>query len=96
LWMLYLFAVIFGFGYGGIAPLQSPLIAELFGLNSHGVILGVTEFGVALGETIGPVAAGHIFDITGSYNLAFLASGVIGLLGAILISRLKTARTTTL
>jgi len=96
LWMLYLFAVIFGFGYGGIAPLQSPLIAELFGLSSHGVILGVTEFGVALGETIGPVVAGHIFDITRSYHLAFLASGVIGLLGAVLMSRLKTVKRTAL
>ncbi|MBA7702773.1 L-lactate transporter [subsurface metagenome] len=43
-WMFYLFAVVFGFGYGGLAALESLVPAELFGLRSLGVIMGVAMF----------------------------------------------------
>jgi len=44
LWMLYLFAVIFGSSLWTTSAIMGPLMAELFGLESHGVIFGVTEF----------------------------------------------------
>lgn len=90
LWMLYLFAVIYGFGYGGLSTLISPIIAELFGLSSHGVIMGVViMFGGTGGMAIGPLLAGHIFDITGSYQSAFLMYAAISVIGLILVSRLR-------
>jgi len=89
LWMLYLFAVVFGFAYGGHAPLGSSIIADLFGLSSHGVILGVTTVGVTIGGAIGPLLAGYIFDITGSYHLAFLVCAAVSVVGLILLSQLR-------
>ena len=90
LWMLYLFAVIYGFGYGGLSTLVSPIIAELFGLSSHGVIMGVViMFGGTGGMAIGPLLAGDIFDITGSYQSAFLMYAAISVIGLILVSRLR-------
>ncbi|MDH5695803.1 MAG: MFS transporter [Dehalococcoidia bacterium] len=89
LWMLYLFAAIFGFAYGGVVVLESPLIAELFGLSSHGVILGIVAFGYTVGGAVGPILAGRIFDIIGSYQVAFLICAVLGILGIILASLLK-------
>jgi len=89
LWMLYLFAVIFGFGYGGMAALASPVVAELFGLSSLGVILGVTSICVESASAIGPVVAGHIFDITGSYSLAFLIYAAVSIISLILVWRLR-------
>jgi len=90
LWMLYLFAVIYGFGYGGLSALISPIVVELFGLGSHGVIMGtVVMFGGTGGMAIGPLLAGRIFDITGSYQSAFLLYAIIGVIGLILVSRLK-------
>ncbi len=89
LWMLYLFVVVFGFGYGGIAVLISPVAAEQFGLNSLGIILGMILFSCAIGETIGPVAAGYIFDVTGSYYLAFLSCAVLSSASVLLIYLLK-------
>ena len=53
LWMLYAFAAIFGFGYGGGATAESPLVAEFFGLCSHGLILGVLSFILTIGGAIG-------------------------------------------
>jgi len=88
-WRLYLFAAILGFGCGGIPVLMSPIVAELFGLSSHGVILGSLMFIGAIGGATGPILAGHIFDVTGSYQLAFLVCVAGGILGIILASLLK-------
>ncbi|MFC1903622.1 MFS transporter, partial [Chloroflexota bacterium] len=92
LWMLYLFAVIFGFSYGTQSAMTSPMVAEHFGLGSHGVVLGAIMLGVMGGVAVGPVLAGHIFDITDSYNLAFLIYAIAGIIGLILISLLKSTR----
>jgi cyanate permease len=84
-WELYVFAAVFGFGFGGCATSESPLVAGLFGLSSHGLILGVmTLVGFTFGAAIGPLAAGHIFDITNSYQLAFIAAGALSVVGLIL------------
>lgn len=89
LWTLYLFAAVFGFGQGGGSALWSPLVAELFGLTSHGVILGAIYFGHTIGATIGPVLAGYIFDVTGSYYIAFLICAVLCAAGLVLTLFLK-------
>jgi len=91
-WTLYLFAVIFGFSYSGIASLQSPIIAEMFGLDFHGLVLGVIEFCVTVGETIGPVLAGYIFDVTSSYQFAFPILAIFAAIGLVLISLLRLDR----
>jgi MFS family permease len=84
-WGLYLFAAVFGFGFGGCATSESPLVAGLFGLSSHGLILGVMNlFGFTFGAAIGPFVAGHIFDMTSSYQLAFIVSAAVSVVGLIL------------
>ncbi len=89
LWMLYLFAVIYGVAHGGFFALISPVVAELFGLGSHGVIFGIVIFGSAIGGAIGPVLAGHMFDITGSYYQAFLICAAVAVIGFILTLLLR-------
>lgn len=87
-WMLYLFAVAYGFAHGGFFALISPMIAELFGTHSHGVIFGVIVFVGTIGAAISPILAGYIFDVTHSYQIAFLilaAFSIIGLTLTILI-----------
>ncbi len=90
-WMLFLSAAIFGLAYGSLQVLFSPLVAELFGLSSHGVILGIAAFAGNIGAAVGPVLAGRIFDITTSYNLAFLTCGGVGIIGLILTLLLRPA-----
>jgi len=92
LWMLYLFAIIFGFSYGGLITLESPVVAELFGLRAHGAILGALVFGATTGGAIGPILAGHIFDIANSYYLAFMACAGLSITGLIVASLLKPIR----
>ena len=84
LWKFWLFAIIFGFADGGLATIPSPLVAELFGLKWHGLIYGVAGLGFTLGASVGPFQAGYIFDVTNSYQLAFLVAAGVGILGIIL------------
>jgi MFS family permease len=83
-WMLFVFGGCFGFALGGIAVSHSPLIAELFGLRSHGLIFGVLNIGVMTGAATGPLLTGYIFDVTNSYQTAFLLCAVISFIGIIL------------
>ncbi|MBA7685014.1 L-lactate transporter [subsurface metagenome] len=92
MWKLYLFAAIFGFAFGGAGVSESPLAAMLFGLRSHGLIYGVLNFGFTIGASIGPFLAGYIFDITNSYQIAFIGCAGIAIFGAILATVLKPSR----
>ena len=88
-WMLFLFAAIYGFAHGGFFTVVSPTVAELFGTCSHGVLFGIVIFSGTLGGFIGPLMAGRVFDVTGSYQIAFLVlTGVVGL-GLALMTFLK-------
>ncbi|MDP2917177.1 MAG: MFS transporter [Dehalococcoidia bacterium] len=77
LWTLRGFAIAFGFSYGGIMTLQSLLAAELFGLSSLGLIVGCVSFIYTIGSATGPVLSGYIFDVTGSYKVAFLICAIL-------------------
>jgi MFS family permease len=92
---IFLFAVAFGLAYGGNATSQSPLLATLFGLRSHGLIFGVVNNGFTIGATVGPVAAGTIFDLTGGYRSAFLLIAGVAASGLVLTILLKVLSTGT-
>lgn len=89
LWMLYLFASIYGLAHGGFYTAISPLVAEFFGIAAHGAIFGVVIFSGTTGGSIGPVIAGQLFDVTGSYELVFRMITLVSILSLGLILLLK-------
>ncbi len=89
MWMLFVFSAAFGFAYGGSVVSHSPLIADLFGLSSHGIIMGACGVGITLGGATGPLLTGYIFDITGSYQSAFMICVVISTIGVLLSISIK-------
>ncbi|MFC2047493.1 MFS transporter [Chloroflexota bacterium] len=88
IWMLYLFAAVFGFAFASIEASEAPIVARIFGLRSHGLIYGIAGFSFTIGAAIGPFLAGYIFDVTGGYEMAFLVSAIVGLIGLILTTLL--------
>jgi MFS family permease len=80
---LYFFAIIFSVGYAGFAAIQSPYVAELFGLKDHGAIFGFSMFIIGAGA-FGPFVAGKIFDVTSSYRLAFVMLAIMTFLSILL------------
>ena len=76
-WQFYLFSVIFGFGYGSWIPLFPAIIADWFGTKFHGTIFGVIMVAPGIGGAIGPLLAGHISDVTGSYDIAIMIGAAV-------------------
>ena len=91
MWMLYLFAVIYGIAHGAFFTVISPIVARLFGISSHGVLFGIIAFSVTVGGALGPVLAGHVFDITHSYRLVFLILTGVSCVSLLLSLSLKPA-----
>jgi len=89
LWMLYLFALVYGFAFSGMSPVMAALVSDAFGLGRIGVILGLLEIGFGVGAAIGPVMGGLIFDARGSYSLAFLLGAAAMLIVTLLLSLIR-------
>jgi len=83
-WVFYLFAIVYGLGVSGGGVMEPIIVAELFGIKSHGLILGVVSFVFTIGGAVGPLVTGYIFDLTGNYQLAFLLCAVLGIVAIIL------------
>lgn len=70
--MVWLYAVLFGFGVGSWLPTMSMLTSTTFGMASYGSIFGVIAFAQSLGVAFGPLMSGYIFDANNSYYWAFV------------------------
>jgi len=91
--VLFLFAVVYSLGIGGVTAMESTIAAELFGLKSLGLICGMVSFGFTIGGAAGPLLTGYLFDQSGNYTLAFIISGSLGLTGLFLTSFLTPVKT---
>jgi len=88
-WMLFLFAIVYGFGHGGFFTVMSPTVAELFGTDSHGALFGIVLFFGTIGAAAGPILAGYTFDVTGSYQPIFMAMTGLLAMGFFLVFLLR-------
>jgi len=82
-WLLWLHACFFGLTWGARGPAITAKTADLFPGGRLGTILGVITIGSGIGSAAGSWAAGWIFDLFGSYRLAFLLSIAAYLCGCI-------------
>jgi MFS family permease len=73
-WLLWLFACCFGLTWGARGPAITAKTADLFPGRQLGTILGVITIGSGIGSAAGSWAAGLIFDLSHSYQLAFVLS----------------------
>jgi MFS family permease len=82
-WLLWLHACFFGLTWGARGPTITAKTADLFPGPHLGTILGVITVGTGIGSAFGAWAAGWIFDVFGSYRIAFLASIASYLVGCV-------------
>ena len=71
MWLLYAFVACFGLTLGARGPIIAVLAADLYRGRTYGMVLGVITLGNRLGSAIGPWLGGVIYDMTGSYRVAF-------------------------
>ncbi len=82
-------AGLFGVAVAGILVVPAVAYANFFGRHSLGAIRGVTEPFTSLGQAIGAVASGLVFQFAGDYGWAFVIYAVLGALtaAALLLAR---------
>jgi OFA family oxalate/formate antiporter-like MFS transporter len=71
-WLIIPFLLLYGPGYGGGIPLRPALQADYFGIQSFGTIMGLMSLPSMIGGLFSPVFAGWVYDVTGSYHMAWL------------------------
>ena len=89
IWMLYPFALVFGFTFGGSSTLITIFVGDIFGMRSLGAIMGILTAGFGLGAAIGPATGGYIFDVSGSYIMAFATGAISIFIAACLIASIR-------
>ena len=70
--LLYGYAILFGLGYGAIAPIFPARAADLFQGPHFGRIYGFLALSAGFGGGAGTWISGKVFDVTASYHMAFL------------------------
>jgi MFS family permease len=90
LWMLYTFAIVYGFLWGGSGAVITALISDVFGTQSIGAIMGMMAAGWALGAAVGPAIGGYIFDASGNYFMAFAIGAAAVLISALFIALIRS------
>ena len=82
--MIYIFALVYGIGWGGRAPLTTAIRGVYFGRKAFASITGFSMIPMNILHLIAPLFAGIMFDITQSYTIPFSAIAVVSFIGSIL------------
>jgi len=69
---LYVISALFGLFQGGIVPMYAMIVRQYFPAQEVGVRLGIVLMATLFGMALGGWMSGMIFDLTGSYHVAFV------------------------
>lgn len=76
-WLLYVYVIFFGIGFGSRAVIFSALTADIFSGKGFGSILGYATVAVGIGGALGSWLGGALHDWTGSYLISFALSSLL-------------------
>lgn len=76
----FMFAIVYGIGFGGRIPISTAIRGEYFGRRAFGTIMGLSSLPMAGFSVMGPTLSGAVFDAQQSYFLAFIALAISAVL----------------
>ena len=94
---LYIFSILFGLFQGGIVPSYAIIVREYFSPGEAGTRVGIALMATLLGMAFGGWISGVIYDLTRSYQAAFI-NGILwnlinlAIVGWLLMRRERLAR----
>jgi MFS family permease len=89
--LLLVFAIVLGVGYGGCIALSPAVLAEVFGVDRLGRLVGLMYTSAGVGTLIGPLAAGVLIDVTGTYRWSIAGCFVLATAAAVALFPLRSA-----
>ena len=90
--LAYIFALLYGIGFGGRNPLTTAIRGEYFGRKAFATIMGISQFPMNIGMIGAPLFAGYMFDTTNSYVIPFSVFAILNFIGALLMLFVKKPR----
>ena len=84
--MIWAFVALHGFAWGARGPLMSAIRADYFGSTAFAQIMGYTSLILMFGMVGGPLLAGILADITGSYQTGFTILAALAATGSVLFA----------
>ena len=90
--MAYLFAVLYGIGFGGRIPLLTAIRGDYFGRKAFATIMGLSQFPNNIAMIGAPLFAGYMFDVRGSYFIPFTTFAALNFAGAVLMLFVRRPR----
>ena len=82
----WIYASVFGVALGGMLVVPPVAIANYFGRKSLGQIRGFTEIFVSLGQAIGGIISGVIFDYRNNYDIAFFVLAAVSIMAFVIVA----------
>lgn len=84
-WHFYLFAVLFGIGFGGEMSAFPIINRQYYGDAPTGTVYGWQMLGAGIGMASGSFLGGVLRDLTGDYTWALVCSFVLSMMGTLSI-----------
>ena len=91
-WQFYLFAVLFGIGFGGEMSAFPIINRQYYGSGPIGTTYGYQMMGAGVGMATGALIGGYLRDITGNFDATMGLSFVLSLTGVVSILMLPTTK----
>ena len=83
------FVLLYSTAYGGNAVVKPAIIGDYFGRKNFGTVFGVVQGLSTFGGIAGPLFAGLVYDMKGSYHLAFTSFAIMMGFTSLLVLLLK-------
>ena len=94
--MIWIYSIFIGLSMGGWASNTPMLISNYFGLKYYGSIYGAANMIIMMGTAFGPLIAGAIYDVTGTYRNVFIYALCLASIAIISLTLMRVPKTKTI
>jgi sugar phosphate permease len=84
-WLLVIFLIMYGIGYGGTTTMRSILPRAYFGTKNYATILGFITGIDAIGGVLGAPVAGYVYDTWGDYHNVWVVLAILSVICVVMI-----------
>lgn len=81
--VFFLYAIFWGFGYGGVGTQYGVVSREVFGARLFGTGYAGQNFFAMIGMAVGGFLGGYLYDLSGNYTTSWLVSFGAGVLSSL-------------
>jgi MFS family permease len=84
--LVWAYVGLYGAAFGAVSPLRASTMADQFGRRSYGAVTAASGVPVAVAGSLGPIAAGLLYDRLGTYGPALAMTGAAFVLSALAVA----------